>query len=167
MIISFHVPSDPFALLATVEVIVPTTNEFVVNVSGICAVPQAANRLGTNDKLVPVLSLNNILNQRSMPLKPVPFQFPVPGLTYAGNRPHVPFITPPAGNFLMRPEAGPWDWWSKPRWTPLFAFVNANFGTEFDANELHSNLLTNSRHVAGKSPAVYRYHYGILYPRRL
>ncbi|MCB9050287.1 MAG: carboxylesterase family protein [Lewinellaceae bacterium] len=144
VIIGFHVPSDPFAPFGDGPVIVPTTNEFVVNVSGTRTATQAANELGTNDKLAPVLSLNNILNQRVNALKPVPFQFPGQAPTTLATDHMYPFITPPAGNFPMRPEAGPWDWWSKPQLDATIAFVNANFGTEFDANELHSNgLLTN------------------------
>ena len=65
-------------------------------------------------------------------------QKPGDGLAYFGHTDVVPV------NSWSFPEAGPWDWWSKPQLDATIAFVNANFGTEFDANELHSNgLLTN------------------------
>lgn len=46
--ISFHVPTDPFAPYAEGTVIVPTTDEEVVDVSGSFSVQQAANGFGNN-----------------------------------------------------------------------------------------------------------------------
>lgn len=143
-IVGFHVPSDPFAPFGDGPVIVPTTNEFVVNVSGTRTTAEAANDRGTNDKMAPVLDVANALNAYVNALKPVPFQFPGQAATTLGEDHMYPFITPPGGGFPMRPEAGPWDWWSKPQLDATIAFVNATFGTMFDSNVLHNNgLLTN------------------------
>lgn len=143
-IVGFHVPSDPFAPFGDGPVIVPTTNEFVVNVSGTRTTAEAANDRGTNDKMAPVLDVANALNAYVNALKPVPFQFPGQAATTLGEDHMYPFITPPGGGFPMRPEAGPWDWWSKPQLDATIAFVNATFGTMFDSDVLHGNgLLTN------------------------
>lgn len=47
-IISFHVPTDPFAPCETDLLIVPTTQENVVEVTGSCGVSRIADRLGLN-----------------------------------------------------------------------------------------------------------------------
>ncbi|MEM0995916.1 MAG: T9SS type A sorting domain-containing protein [Bacteroidota bacterium] len=47
--VSFHVPSDPFAPYGFGAVIVPTTQEFVVNVSGSQGVQSRNSRLGNNN----------------------------------------------------------------------------------------------------------------------
>lgn len=47
-VVSFQVPSDPFAPYGFGPVIVPTTQEFVVNVSGALGVISRADRLGLN-----------------------------------------------------------------------------------------------------------------------
>lgn len=148
VVIGFHVPTDPFAPFGDGPVIVPTTNEFVVNVSGTRTAAEAANDRGSNDKLAPVLAgtggLNAYLQARVNALKPVPFQFPGQAATTLGEDHMYPFMTPPGSGFPMRPEAGPWDWWSKPQLDATIAFVNATFGTNFSSDTLHSNgLLTN------------------------
>jgi hypothetical protein len=48
-VVSFQVPSDPFAPYGFGPVIVPTTQEFVVNVSGAQGVQSRNNRLGNNN----------------------------------------------------------------------------------------------------------------------
>lgn len=50
--VSFHCPNDPFAPYNFGAVIVPTTQQFVVNVSGSEGVQQRANRLGLNDDFI-------------------------------------------------------------------------------------------------------------------
>ncbi len=48
-VISFHVPTDPYAPCGTDLLIVPTTQENVVEVTGSCGVSTIVNRLGNND----------------------------------------------------------------------------------------------------------------------
>jgi len=48
-VISFHVPTDPYAPCGTDLLIVPTTQENVVEVTGSCGVSEIANRLNLND----------------------------------------------------------------------------------------------------------------------
>lgn len=137
--VGFHVPSDPFAPFGNGPVIVPTTMEFVVNVSGTRTSVEAANDLGSNASLDPITDLTNELNLINEALQPVDFQFPGQEATTLATDNMFPFLTP--GN---RFEAGPWDWWSKPQLDATIAFVNMAFMTDFNSDTLHMDgLITN------------------------
>lgn len=147
--VGFHVATDPFAPFGNGPVIVPTTGEFVVNVSGTRTATEMANDLGTNDAIAPVAQWTNALNAYVNALKPVPFQFPGQEPTTLGEDHMYPLLTPD-----FRVEAGPWDWWSKPQLDAEIAFINATFGTNFDSDVLHNNgLLTNPDMSAAKARA--------------
>ncbi|MCB9291399.1 MAG: T9SS type A sorting domain-containing protein [Lewinellaceae bacterium] len=151
--IGFHLPTDPFAPFGNGPVIVPTTQEFVVNVSGTRTATEAANDLGSNDKLAPVLGqttgLGAYLNAVINALKPVPFQFPGQEPTTLGEDNIYPFISPG-----FRVESGPWEWWSKPQLDATIAAVNQVFGTNFNSDTLHyTGLLTNPDMSAEKARA--------------
>ena len=66
--ISFHVPTDPFAPYNVGTVIVPTTNEQVVEVTGSYGVQQMANAFSNNDVFLnadtwePGLAITNAAN---------------------------------------------------------------------------------------------------------
>ncbi len=151
VMIGFHVPTDPFAPFGDGPVIVPTTGEFVVNVSGTRTAMEAANDRGTNDALAPALSqaagdgayMNAVVNT----LAPVPFQFPGQAATTLAEDHMYPFLTPG-----FRLGGGPWDWWSKPQLDATIAAVNQIFGTNFNADTLHFNgLITNPDMSAEKA----------------
>lgn len=147
--IGFHVATDPFAPFGNGPVIVPTTMDFVVNVSGTRTSVGAANNLGSNATLDPINSLANELNAIVEGLKPIPWQFPGQEATTLATDNMFPFLTP--GN---RVESGPWDWWSKPQLDATIDFVNMTFGEDFDSDELHSDgLLTNPDMSATKARA--------------
>jgi Secretion system C-terminal sorting domain/BD-FAE len=123
-----HVVDDPFAPFwinpLTGEsdcegpVVVPTTNEFVVDVAGSKCVIEKANAIGVNDVFNDV-----ILND--------PFTLAVEGQMYAA--PNLWAIDRPT------PEAGPWDWWDENFWDPD---LNPNLPPELA--DFHANgLLTN------------------------
>lgn len=137
--IGYHVVTDPFAPFGDGPVIVPTTGDFVVAVSGTRTAVAKANELGNNDVLADVLDLPSPLTAYVNVLKPVPFQFPGQAPTTLGEDHIYPLIPP---NFRL--ESGPWDWWSKPYLDAVIAGVNATFGTTFNSDTLHHDgLLTN------------------------
>ena len=145
--IGFHVATDPFAPFGNGPVIVPTTGDFVVNVSGTRTVLDTANSMGVNSVLDPITNLVNELNLINQALQPVPFQFPGQEATTLATDHMFPFLTP--GN---RPEAGPWDWWDK----PTLDFIISQYPPEFMLNSdtLHNNgLLTNPDMSADKARA--------------
>jgi hypothetical protein len=142
--LGFHVLSDPFAPFADGAVIVPTTREFVVSVSGTRSIVQKANTTGINAKLAPANTEQTFVNLKNQLLKNVPL--PNGPNTNIGGQPTTlsadnmyPFVTP--GN---RFEAGPWEWWDTTTLKLVVAGFNAATGRKDDWKVLHSNgLLTN------------------------
>lgn len=89
-IVAFHCPSDPFAPYGFGQVIVPTTGDFVVEVSGSYDAVRRANILGNNDVFVNA-SFNDAITQRA-------------NMVNDGFEGLFPFVVPGQ-------QAGPWDWW--------------------------------------------------------
>lgn len=161
-IIGYHVVTDPFAPFGDGPVIVPTTNEFVVQVQGTRTAVQVANEKGLNDPLTPVLSdtdpLSAFLNAQVAGLSGVPIDLSALGQspTTLATEHMYPFIPPPDANTgaPIRLESGPWDWWNKPLLDVIIPQVNAVFGTDFNADTLHFNgLITNPDMSAAKARA--------------
>ena len=135
--IAFHPALDPFAPFADGPVIVPTTGDFVVNVSGSRTAVAKANAVGNNDIMAPANEEANVLNAIINAYKPIPFQFPGQSATTLGEDNCYTFLTP-------GPESGPWDWWNKPFLDVYIPAFNAAAGTDISADTLHNNgLLTN------------------------
>lgn len=109
--VGFHCPSDPFAPYDYGAVIVPTTGDFVVNVTGTKGVLRKANQLGNNDPIIaiaqgftdPYTVRANAINGGYEGL--FPFIRPMPT---------TPTTTCPDGNaYPNLPEGSPWDWWDE------------------------------------------------------
>ncbi len=129
-VMAFHVVSDPFAPYADGAVIVPTTREFVVNVSGSYSVVKKANDEGLNDVFDAV---NNGTDPLTLKVK-------------AENL--YPFLRP---GF----QAGPWDWYDLNTLRLIVAGTNAALGTTFNADTIHRNsLLTNPQMSPASGKAV-------------
>lgn len=142
--IGFHVEKDPFAPFNFGQVIVPTTGDFVTNVSGTRGVVGRSNRTGVNDIMAPAnlllsaendpLGVNNInevykTEDPSIPSLTGPYKLSVDNM--------YPFKT--AG-----PQSGPWDWWGKPQLDVIIPLVNQATNSNFSSDTLHMNgLLTN------------------------
>lgn len=89
-VVAFHCPSDPFAPYGFGQVIVPTTGDFVVEVSGSYDAVRRANMLGNNDVFVNA-NFNDAFTQRA-------------DMVNDGFEGLFPFVVPGQ-------QAGPWDWW--------------------------------------------------------
>lgn len=107
--VGFHCPSDPFAPYNYGAVIVPTTGDFVVNVSGTYGALRRTNAFGNNAAMIAaVASLNDPYTVRANAIN-------------NGHEGLFPFITPapgaplacPSGNVNQIPQGSPWDWWNE------------------------------------------------------
>ncbi|MBX7241421.1 MAG: T9SS type A sorting domain-containing protein [Bacteroidia bacterium] len=109
--IGFHCPTDPFAPYEYGAVIVPTTGDFVVNVSGTYGAIRRANQLGNNDGIVQAAaSFNDPYTLRANALNNgYEGMFPM-----VRPMPSTPTTTCPDGNAYPNfPEGSPWDWWNE------------------------------------------------------
>lgn len=160
-IIGYHVVTDPFAPFGDGPVIVPTTQEFVVQVAGTRLAVQVANEKGLNDVLEPALSdqrmLSAAMNARVAALSPVPIDLSALGQTPTtlATDHMFPFIPPPSATSPIRPESGPWDWWSKPLLDVLIPQINGLFGTNFNSDTLHFNGLITNPDMSSTKARIY------------
>jgi hypothetical protein len=112
--VCFHVPSDPFAPYDNGPVIVPTTGQFVVDVSGSHRVIRIADSLGNNSSFNlpftdPYTTRANMINNGYYGL----FPFVLPGY-----------------------QAAPWEWWDSTSLVNLGGAAAANIA-------IAGSLLTN------------------------
>lgn len=120
--VGFHVVGDPFAPYYIGDVIVPTTGDFVVEVSGSGHALQLANQFGNNNCMVaagftdPLTVYANSIN--------------------GGNEGLYPLYTSPAQ------QAGPWEWYDSSATVFYASFLPPPYNTQGGA--AYSNaLLTN------------------------
>lgn len=155
-IISFHVPTDPFAPFEGGLVVVPTTNEVVVDVVGSRWAVGKANELGNNDVLGgPYTDPFSVAGYAA-----------VTGVGHASAeheglfplRRAVQVPGQPVGVFF--PEASPWDWWDEQVVIASAATLGA------DGQTIHNNgLLTNPDMSAAKAKAYIDTIMGYIAPR--
>ena len=124
--VCFHVPNDPFAPYGYGPVFVPTTGEFVVDVSGSHDVVRRADYLGNNASLDlpfndPYTTRANQVNEGLYGL----FPFVLPG-------------NPNAGGIG---QAGPWEWWNLTALENLGIAIGLGAAWADTAN--FSSLITN------------------------
>jgi acetyl esterase/lipase len=96
-IVCFHVPNDPFAPYTYGPVTVPTTGQFVINVTGSYNMVRQSDYLGNNNSFL-FLNLTDPYTQRANMVND----------GYDGLCPlERPTWSPP----FLGGEAGPWEWW--------------------------------------------------------
>ncbi len=135
--VGYHSVGDVFAPFAEGPVIVPTTMQFVVNVSGTKSVVKAANELGNNDVMKGLLPEFDPYKDYIDALKNIELTFQGGFTTEIGEDNMYTFIRPV-------PEGSPWDWWDKATLDVIIPQVNALFGTDLNSDTLHLNgLITN------------------------
>jgi len=103
--ISFHCPDDPFAPFNYGTVIVPTTGDVVVPVSGSKFIAKRANELGNND----VFAGPYPDAYSAAAVAALESNHPELGLTASAYQGLFPFIRPTVET--GREEASPWDFW--------------------------------------------------------
>lgn len=156
VVMSFHVPTDPFAPFESGLVIVPTTNEVVVDVVGSRWAVNRANELGNN---------TGVGGPYNDPYSEAGYAA-VAGIGFSATaheglfpfRRAVQVPNQPTGTFF--PESSPWDWWDQ----DVVIAEAAPWGE--DGATIHSNgLLTNPDMSATKGRAYIDTIMGYLAPR--
>lgn len=129
-VIGFHVLKDPFAPYLDGAVIVPTTQEFVVNVSGTRRVAEMTNNNGTNAVFqsanddVSGTTLSSMVNLRNKAYQQVPITIGGQNILMSVDNMY-PFVTDTIAS-------GPWEWWDYTTLTFYVAAVNAATGSNYD-----------------------------------
>lgn len=137
-VIAYHFLRDPFAPFANGAVIVPTTGDFVVNVSGSRVVVGAANAKGSNAVLAPANTRTDAVTLRAKALSQVPIPGSTPPLSIATDN-FYPFLT--EGTAF---RSGLWEWWDKATFNAVVAGTNMALGSTYNADTIHNNsLITN------------------------
>jgi hypothetical protein len=142
--VSIHSIRDPFAPFDDGTVVVPTTNENVVDVSGANVFIQTANDLGNNFAIETMPSDPYTDRARSLYGETFDYILPTePTMTVAsspeGLFPVLLPINEPIPGVPFFNESGPWDFWDLPTLEAVVAATNAAAGTSFDAQELHNS----------------------------
>ncbi len=159
-LVTFHSPYDQFAPFDTGTVIVPTTNDDVVDVNGPNTFMVKANALGLNSAYSGTYTdaytaRASSFHGRSMSNSPVinvndPIEIPdngdVEGLFTVVVR---------DGNGDIEPNGSPWDWWSMSDLTALVSATNAATNGSYDANEINTNSMATNPNQSPTQGRVY------------
>jgi hypothetical protein len=146
--VAFHCVRDPFAPFTEGTVIVPTTNEDVVEVQGSNFVVQKGVNLGNNNAFVDFPD-GDVYTDRARSLygQTLEYIYPAPNDQITINSTPeglFPFVKPinPVNVFLN--ESGPWDWWDLATLEQVVAATNAALGTNYSAATLHGQGLAGN-----------------------
>ncbi|HKL03469.1 MAG TPA: T9SS type A sorting domain-containing protein, partial [Cryomorphaceae bacterium] len=148
--VTIHCIRDPFAPFDDGIVVVPTTNEDVVDVSGGNVFIQQAVDFGNNSVFTTIPDGNDPFTDRARDLY---------GQTYdyiLGSQPEITVSPDPEGLFpILLPintingnrftnQGSPWDWWDLATLEQIVAATNAALGSDYDANMIHQQSLAGN-----------------------
>jgi poly(3-hydroxybutyrate) depolymerase len=150
LVMSFHCPDDPFAPFNQGIVIVPTTNENVVPVSGSKYIIGQANALGNNAAIASQTYTDPISMASYAALSS---SHPALGLDPNNYEGLFPFIRPTVGP--SQEESSPWDWWIPAEVSGSIDFINNLAGTELDADFLMTSSLFNNPSMSAVQGQAY------------
>ncbi len=146
--VCFHSINDPFAPYSYGPVIVPTTGQFVVDVSGSYDIVRIADALGNNSSFN--LPFNDPYTTRA-------------NMVNDGRYGLFPFVLPGNPNAGGIGQAGPWEWWNLTALENLS--IALNLGAAYaDATNANS-LITNPDMSKAKALAYIDSIQGYLAPR--
>ena len=139
--VSFHALRDGYAPFENGIVIVPTTNEDVVEVQGPNLFMKKANQLGNNDSFRGLSFWGDAYTDRARAIYGETYSYFLPA---PNNNITVenylegcfPVIMPLAPSQLQQ-NGAPWQWWDLDTLTAVVAAVNGQLGTTYDANTIH------------------------------
>ena len=153
--VSFHAVRDGYAPFENGIVIVPTTNEDVVEVQGPNLFIRKANSLGNNDSFKDEMFFDDPYTERARSIYGNTYSYFLPApnnnvtvKTYLDGC--FPVVLPLAPAQLLNGGA-PWQWWDLNTLTAVVAGVNGQLGTSYDANTIHQNSLASNPNM---SPAL-------------
>lgn len=145
--VSFHCIRDPFAPFDEGTVIVPTTNEDVVDVHGSNFFIQKANDLGNNASFADFPSDPYTDRARSLYGETFDYIYPAPNDEITVNETPeglFPFLKPINEMNVFLNESGPWEWWNFETLQAVVAAYNAATGASINATELHQQGLAGN-----------------------
>ena len=168
--VAFQCLRDPYAPFDHGMVVVPTTNENVVEVDGGNIAIQRANNLGNNDAFADIPDGDDYTDAARATYG-VEYDYIYAGqptLTVSPSPEGLyPFLLPLNGDISVFGNQGaPWDWWDYNTLVAVVAATNAAQGTSFDADALNaSGLFSNPDMSADKGLAYIDTIQGYLHPR--
>lgn len=145
--VAFHLLRDPFAPFDQGTVVVPTTNEDVVDVHGSNFFIQKAVDAGNNDVFVNFPSDPYTDRARSIYGETYDYIYPAPNDQITVNETPeglFTFIKPINYSNVFLNEGSPWDWWDFETLQLVVAGYNAATGSTVDANVLHGTGLAGN-----------------------
>ena len=148
--ISLHTVRDPFAPFDNGTVVVPTTNEDVVDVSGANVFIQKAVDLGNNSDFLTIPDGNDPYTDRARSLFGQTFDYILasePTITIAENPEGLyPFVLPinTMGQNRFTNQGAPWDWWDFNTFQAVVAGTNAALGSNYDATAIHAQSIASN-----------------------
>ena len=170
--VSFHCLRDPFAPFDHGMVVVPTTNENVVEVDGANVFIRKANEFGNNNAFADIPDGDAYTDAaRSTYGQTYEYIYADPATMTVSESPEglYPFILPknndgPLG--VYGNQGSPWDWWDFATLEVVVAETNAIQGTDFNAAEIHAQgVLSNPGMGPDKGLAYIDTVQGYLQPR--
>ena len=146
--VSIHCVRDPFAPFGRGTVIVPTTNEDVVEVDGSNIMINRYNFFGNNASFADILPLNDDFTERARSLYGVtlPYLYPAPNdqiTIIADNEGLFPVVLPISTLGTFANQSDPWNWWDFNTLQAVVDGTNNALGTDYDA------ALFNEQGLAG------------------
>ncbi len=151
--VSFHSVRDPFAPYRQGIVVVPTTNENVVEVQGAGIYQGLVNAYGNNAPFADVNKFRDPVSNvaRSNYNQTIPYIYPAPNdQINTGSGEGLWPIIRPVRNLPLGPggsittffnETDPYTWWDSTTLTFVVAAVNAQTGGSYNAQSLHQQGL--------------------------
>jgi hypothetical protein len=147
-LISFHAVRDPFAPYGNGTVIVPTTNENVVDVSGAGVVIGKANALGNQTNLDAALYTDPVsAAARSWYNQTIDYIYPAPfnTINVGSGEGLFPIVRPIRNQIsIFANEGDPWTWWDSTTLTLVVAAVNQQTQGNYNAQQLHAQGLVGN-----------------------
>jgi hypothetical protein len=168
--VAFHCIRDPYAPFDHGMVVVPTTNENVVEVDGANVFIQRANNFGNNDAFSSIPD-GDVFTDAARAHYGETYDYiyaTEPTITVSSSPEGLyPFLLPLNGDVTVYGNQGaPWDWWDFATLEAVVAGTNAALGTSFDAATINgSGLLSNPDMSADKGLAYIDTIQGYLHPR--
>lgn len=159
--VTIHCIRDPFAPFDDGTVVVPTTNEDVVDVSGGNVFIQQAVDFGNNSVFASIPDGNDVFTDRARELYGQTYEY------ILGSQPEITVAPDPEGLLpLLLPintidgnrftnEGSPWDWWDFATLEQVVAATNAALGSNYDANQIHQQSLAGNPGMGSEKGLAY------------
>jgi acetyl esterase/lipase len=157
--VAFHCLRDPYAPFDHGMVVVPTTNENVVEVDGGNVFIRKANEFGNNDAFASIPD-GDVYTDAARSTYGETYEYisaTEPTMTVSETPEGLyPFILPLNGSVSVFGNQGsPWDWWDYATLEVVVSAVNSTNGTSFNAATLNANGLFSNPNMSQTQGLAY------------